>query len=148
MIQLNKQSAFEVKITADKANMAQQTKEPAKNQDNADYQLSDKERNKLSSKGADQNVEKATNSEMPEYIAKMIEQLKELKQRLEEQKEQLTQLQAQSDQEDEAIQAQIEAQANIVSSTQSQVIALVQMISQAMKDAGITDSGALVSAIV
>ena len=148
MIQLNKQSAFEVKITADKANMAQQTKEATKNQDNADYQLSDKERNKLSSKGADQNVEKATNSEMPEYIAKMIEQLKELKQLLGEQKEQLTQLQAQSDQEDEAIQAQIEAQANIVSSTQSQVIALVQMISQAMKDAGITDAGALVSAIV
>ena len=148
MIQLNKQSAFDVKITADKANMAQQTKEPTKNQDNADYQLSDKERNELSSKGADQNVEKATNSEMPEYIAKMREQLKELKQRLEEQKEQLTQLQAQSDQEDEAIQAQIEAQANIVSSTQSQVIALVQMISQAMKDAGITDAGALVSAIV
>ena len=52
MLQLNKQSAFEVKITADKANMAQQTKEPTKNQDNADYQLSDKERNKLSSKGA------------------------------------------------------------------------------------------------
>lgn len=148
MIQLNKHSAFEVKITADKANMAQQTKEPAKNQDNADYQLSDKERNKLSSKEAQQNVEKATNSEMPEYIAKMIEQLKELKQQLEEQKEQLTQLQAQSDQEDEAIQAQIEAQANIVSSTQSQVIALVQMIGQAMKDAGITDAGALVSAIV
>lgn len=148
MIQLNKHSAFEVKITADKANMAQQTKEPAKNQDNADYQLSDKERNKLSSKEAQQNVEKATNSEMPEYIAKMIEQLKELKQRLEEQKEQLTQLQAQSDQEDEVLKAQIEAQANIVSSTQSQVIALVQMISQAMKDSGITDSGALVSAIV
>lgn len=148
MIQLNKQSAFEVKITADKANMAQQTKEPAKNQDSADYQLSDKERNKLSSKEAQQNVEKATNSEMPEYIAKMIEQLKELKQRLEEQKEQLTQLQAQSDQEDEVLKAQIEAQANIVSTIQSQIVTLVQTISQAMKDAGVTDAGALVSAMV
>ena len=148
MIQLNKHSAFDVKIAAKKINVAQQTKETTKNKDNADYQLSDRERNKLSGKEADQNVEKTTNSEMPEYIAKMIEQLKELKQLLEEQKEQLTQLQAQSDQEDEAIQAQIEAQANIVSSTQSQVIALVQMISQAMKDAGITDAGALVSAIV
>ncbi len=148
MIQLNKQSAFEVKITADKANMAQQTKEPAKNQDNADYQLSDKERNKLSSKGAVQNVEKSTNSEMPEYIAKMIEQLKELKQQLEQQKERLTQLQAQLDQEDEVIQAQIEAQANVVSTIQSQIVSLVQIISQAMKDAGVTDAGALVSAMV
>lgn len=148
MIQLNKHSAFDIKITAEKTNIAQQTKETTKNQDNADYQLSDRERNKLSGKETQKNAEKTTNSEMPEYIAKMIEQLKELKQLLEEQKEQLTQLQAQSDQEDEAIQAQIEAQANIVSSTQSQVIALVQMISQAMKDAGITDAGALVSAIV
>ncbi|MFP3350654.1 hypothetical protein R0K04_04450 [Pseudoalteromonas sp. SIMBA_153] len=148
MIQLNKHSAFDIKITAEKTNIAQQTKETTKNQDNADYQLSDRERNKLSGKETQQNAEKTANSEMPEYIAKMIEQLKELKQLLEEQKEQLTQLQAQSDQEDEAIQAQIEAQANIVSSTQSQVIALVQMISQAMKDAGITDAGALVSAIV
>ncbi len=148
MIQLNKHSAFDVKITAEKTNIAQQTKETTKNKDNADYQLSDKERNKLSGKKAEQNAEKTASSEMPEYIAKMIEQLKELKQLLEEQKEQLTQLQAQSDQEDEAIQAQIEAQANIVSSTQSQVIALVQMIGQAMKDAGITDAGALVSAIV
>ena len=148
MIQLNKQSAFEVKITADKANMAQQTKEATKNQDNADYQLSYKERNELSSKGAEQNAEKTANSEMPEYIAKMIEQLKELKQQLEQQKELLSQLKTQSDPEDEVIQAQIEAQANIVSSTQSQVVALVQMISQAMKDAGITDAGALVSAIV
>ena len=136
MIQLNKHSAFDIKITAEKTNIAQQTKETTKNQDNADYQLSDRERNKLSGKETQKNSEKTTNSEMPEYIAKMIEQLKELKQLLEEQKEQLTQLQAQSDQEDEAIQAQI------------QVIALVQMISQAMKDAGITDAGALVSAIV
>jgi seryl-tRNA synthetase len=148
VIQLNKYSAFDVKITAEKTNIAQQTKDTTKNQDNTDYQLSDKERNKLSGKEAEQNAEKATNSEMPEYIAKMIEQLKELKQQLEEQKEQLTQLQAQFDPEDEVIQAQIEAQANIVSSTQSQVVALVQMISQAMKDAGITDAGALVSAIV
>lgn len=148
MIQLNKHSAFYVKITAEKTNIALQTKDTTKNQDNADYQLSDKERNKLSSKEAQQNVEKATNSEMPEYIAKMIEQLKELKQQLEEQKEQLSQLKTQYDPEDEVIQAQIEAQANIVSSTQSQVIALVQMIGQAMKDAGITDAGALVSAIV
>ena len=148
MIQLNKHSAFDVKITAEKTNIAQQTKDTTKNQDNTDYQLSDKERNKLSGKEAEQNAEKTANSEMPEYIAKMIEQLKELKQQLEEQKEQLTQLQAQFDPEDEVIQAQIEAQANIVSSTQSQVVALVQMISQAMKDAGITDAGALVSAIV
>jgi len=148
VIQLNKHSAFDIKITAEKTNTAQQTKEKVKNQDTADYQLSDRERNKLSGKETQQKAEKTTNSEIPEYIAKMIEQLKELKQLLEEQKEQLTQLQAQSDQEDEAIQAQIEAQANIVSSTQSQVIALVQMISQAMKDAGITDAGALVSAIV
>ena len=148
MIQLNKNSAFDVKITAEKTNIAQQTKDTTKNQDNTDYQLSDKERNKLSGKEAEQNAEKATNSEMPEYIAKMIEQLKELKQQLEQQKEQLTQLQAQFDPENEVIQAQIEAQANIVSSTQSQVVALVQMISQAMKDAGITDAGALVSAIV
>jgi predicted PurR-regulated permease PerM len=148
VIQLNKNSAFDVKITAEKTNIAQQTKDTTKNQDNTDYQLSDKERNKLSGKEAEQNAEKATNSEMPEYIAKMIEQLKELKQQLEQQKEQLTQLQAQFDPENEVIQAQIEAQANIVSSTQSQVVALVQMISQAMKDAGITDAGALVSAIV
>ncbi|KYL35327.1 MULTISPECIES: hypothetical protein [Pseudoalteromonas] len=148
MIQLNKHSAFDVKITAEKTNIAQQTKDTTKNQYNTGYQLSDKERNKLSGKEAEQNAEKTANSEMPEYIAKMIEQLKELKQQLEEQKEQLTQLQAQFDPEDEVIQAQIEAQANIVSSTQSQVVALVQMISQAMKDAGITDAGALVSAIV
>jgi|TARA_Y100000780_G_scaffold121568_1_gene109653 seryl-tRNA synthetase len=148
VIQLNKHSAFDVKITAEKTNIAQQTKDTTKNQYNTGYQLSDKERNKLSGKEAEQNAEKTANSEMPEYIAKMIEQLKELKQQLEEQKEQLTQLQAQFDPEDEVIQAQIEAQANIVSSTQSQVVALVQMISQAMKDAGITDAGALVSAIV
>ena len=86
MIQLNKHSAFDVKIAAEKINVAQQTKEATKNKDNADYQLSDRERNKLSGKEADQNVEKTTNSEMPEYIAKMIEQLKELKQLLEEQK--------------------------------------------------------------
>jgi len=148
VIQLNIHSAFDVKITAEKTNIAQQTKDTTKNQYNTGYQLSDKERNKLSGKEAEQNAEKTANSEMPEYIAKMIEQLKELKQQLEEQKEQLTQLQAQFDPEDEVIQAQIEAQANIVSSTQSQVVALVQMISQAMKDAGITDAGALVSAIV
>ena len=148
MIQLNKHSAFDIKITAEKTNTAQQTKEKVKNQDTADYQLSDRERNKLSGKEAEQKAEKTTNSEMPEYIAKMIEQLKELKQQLEQQKELLSQLKTQSDPEDEVIQAQIEAQANIVSSTQSQVVALVQMISQAMKDAGITDAGALVSAIV
>lgn len=143
MIQLNKHSAFDVKITDEKTNIALQTKDTTKNQDSAHYQLSDKERNKLSGKEAEQNAEKTANSEMPEYIAKMIEQLKELKQRLEEQKEQLSQLKTQPDQEDA-----VEAQANIVSSTQSQVVALVQMISQAMKDAGITDAGALVSAIV
>ena len=70
--------------TAEKTNIAQQTKETTKNQDNADYQLSDRERNKLSGKEAEQKAEKTTNSEMPEYIAKMIEQLKELKQLLEE----------------------------------------------------------------
>ena len=148
MIQLNKHSAFDVKITAEKTNIAQQTKDTTKNQDNADYQLSDRERNKLSGKETQQNAEKTTNSEMPEYIAKMIEQLKELKQQLEEQKEQLTQLQAQSDQEDEVLKAQIEAQANIVSTIQSQIVTLVQTISQAMKDAGVTDAGALVSAMV
>ena len=34
MIQLNKHSAFDIKITAEKTNIAQQTKETTKNQDN------------------------------------------------------------------------------------------------------------------
>lgn len=148
MIQLNKHSAFDVRITAEKTHIAQQTKDTTKNQDNTDYQLSEKERNKLSGKEAEQNAEKTANSDMPEYIAKMIEQLKKLKQQLEQQKELLNQLKAQSDQQDEVIQAKIEAQANIVSSTQSQIVALAQLISQAMKDAGITDAGALVSVLV
>ena len=85
---------------------------------------------------------------MPDHIAKMIEQLKKIKEQIEQQKEQLEKLKALDNQQDEAVKAQVEAQTNMIVSMQAQMGSLVQTIAEAMKEAGITDTGALVSAMV
>ena len=123
-----------------------------KSNDATGYRLSEKELDKLSGREAKQKAEKAASSDMPEHIAKMIEQLEKLKQQLELQKQQLLKLKALDNQQDEAVKAQVKAQAkaqaNIVTSIQTQMVSLVQTISDAMKEAGVTDPGTLISAMV
>lgn len=119
-----------------------------KSNDATGYRLSEKELDKLSGKEAKQAAEKAASSDLPEHIAKMIEQLEQLKQQLELQKQQLLKLKALDNQQDEAVKAQIKMQTDMVSSIQNQMITLAKAISDAMKEAGITDPGALISAMV
>lgn len=119
-----------------------------KSNDATGYRLSEKELDKLSGREAKQKAEKAASSDMPEHIAKMIEQLEKLKQQLELQKQQLLKLKALDNQQDEAVKAQVEAQTNMIVSMQAQMGSLVQTIAEAMKEAGITDTGSLVSAMV
>ncbi|MFU2512061.1 MAG: hypothetical protein ACTH4U_05885 [Pseudoalteromonas prydzensis] len=128
--------------------IASPSESTVKSNDTTGYRLSEKELDKLSGREAKQEAEKAASSDMPEHIAKMIEQLEKLKQQLELQKEQLLKLKALDNQQDEAVKAQVKAQANIVASIQTQMVSLVQTISDAMKEAGVTDPGTLISAMV
>lgn len=119
-----------------------------KSNDATGYRLSEKELDKLSGKEAKQAAEKAASSDLPEHIAKMIEQLEKLKEQLEQQKQQLLKLKALDNQQDEAVKAQIKMQTDMVSSIQNQMITLAKAISDAMKEAGVTDTGVLISAMI
>ena len=125
-----------------------QASEPSvKSNDVAGYRLSKKELDKLSGREDKQEVEQAASADLPDHIAKMVEQLKKLKEQLELQKEQLLKLKTLDNQQDEAVKAQVKAQANLVASLQNQVLTLLKTISDAMKDAEISNPGALLSAL-
>ncbi|CAM4009496.1 MULTISPECIES: hypothetical protein [Pseudoalteromonas] len=111
------------------------------------YKLTSTERDKLSGRAAQQTAEQDKNNDLPEYIQKMIEQLERLKQQLEQAKEQLSKLQAQQNQDDEAVKAQVEMQVKMVMELQTQMMTLSQSIGEAMKDAGVSDPGVLLSAM-
>ena len=87
-------------------------------------------------------------SELPVAIQKMLAQLELLKEQLEQAKEQLAKLQASENQQDDAVKTQIEIQLEIVMGLQNQVMSLSQAIADAMKEAGISDPGVLISALV
>ncbi len=119
-----------------------------KSNDTTGYRLSEKELDNLSGRETKEKAEKEASSDMPDHIAKMIEQLKKIKEQIELQKQQLLKLKALDNQQDEAVKAQVKAQANLVTSIQTQMVSLVQTISDAMKEAGVTDPGTLISAMV
>lgn len=127
--------------------IASPSESTVKSNDTTGYRLSEKELDNISGRETKEKAEKEANSDMPDHIAKMIEQLKKIKEQIEQQKEQLEKLKALDNQQDEAVKAQVEAQTNMIVSMQAQMGSLVQTIAEAMKEAGVTDTGALVSAI-
>ncbi len=104
--------------------------------------------NKLSGREVEPAQKEEVSSELPAHIRKMVEQLEKLKEQLELAKEQLAKLQALKNQEDEAVKVQVETQTKMVMEIQTQVMTLSQSISDALKEAGISDPGVLMSVLV
>ena len=112
------------------------------------YKLSSQEMNKLSGREVEPAQKEEVSSELPAHIRKMVEQLEKLKEQLELAKEQLAKLQALKNQEDEAVKVQVETQTKMVMEIQTQIMTLSQSISEALKEAGISDPGVLMSVLV
>ena len=104
--------------------------------------------NKLSGREVEPTQKEEVSSELPEHIRKMVEQLEKLKEQLELAKEQLAKLQALKNQEDEAVKVQVETQTKMVMEIHTQIMSLSQSISDALKEAGISDPGVLMSVLV
>lgn len=112
------------------------------------YKLNSQEMGKLSGRETEPTQKKEITSELPAHIRKMVEQLEKLKEQLELAKEQLAKLQALKNQEDEAVKVQVKTQTKMVMEIQMQIISLSQSISDALKEAGISDPGVLMSVLV
>ncbi|KTG18874.1 hypothetical protein AUR67_17105 [Pseudoalteromonas sp. XI10] len=112
------------------------------------YKLSNQEMNKLSGREVEPAQKEEVSSELPAHIRKMVEQLEKLKEQLELAKEQLAKLQALKNQEDEAVKVQVETQTKMVMEIQTQIMSLSQSISDALKEAGISDPGVLMNVLV
>jgi len=110
------------------------------------YRLSKDEQNKLAGR-AEKQLPKADEPDVPDHIKRMIEQLEKLKEQLELAKERLAELKQHKDSQSDAMQQQIEIQSEMVMELEKQVITLIQGIGDAMKEAGISDPGVLLSII-
>lgn len=118
------------------------------NSSKVDYKLSSQEMNTLSGREVEPTKKDEITRELPAHIRKMVEQLEKLKEQLELAKEQLAKLQALKNQEDEAVKVQVETQTKMVMEIQTQIMSLSQSISDALKEAGISDPGVLMSVLV
>ncbi len=123
-------------------------KSTAKDDTTSDYRFSIAERATLSGQQTAETKAQEKKSELPAAIQKMLAQLELLKEQLEQAKEQHAKLQASENQQDDAVKTQIEIQLEIVMGLQNQVMSLSQAIADAMKEAGISDPGVLISALV
>ncbi|MDP2633568.1 MULTISPECIES: hypothetical protein [unclassified Pseudoalteromonas] len=111
------------------------------------YRLSKEEQNKLTGH-EEKRTAKAEELDVPDHIKRMIEQLEKLKEQLELAKERLTELKQHKDSQSDALQLQIEIQSEMVMVLEQQVITLMQDIGDAMKEAGVSDPGVLLSILV
>ncbi|MBE0370204.1 hypothetical protein [Pseudoalteromonas aurantia] len=110
------------------------------------FRLSQKDREQLSNTDDSEQV-KSKKDGLPQHIQKMLEQIERIKEQIKEEEERLVKLKNQTDLNEDTKKDMILQQANYIAQLQMNLLTLVDNVKEAMKDAGITDPGVLISAI-
>lgn len=116
------------------------------NNNKASHQLSQKDRERLNDTDEQTKV-KSKKDSLPQHIQKMIEQIQELKEQIKVETERLIEIKARADLEKEMQQEMELQQSNYIAQLQLNLVSLVDNVKNALKDAGITDPGVLISAM-
>ncbi|TMP39920.1 hypothetical protein CWB96_16635 [Pseudoalteromonas citrea] len=112
----------------------------------AAYQLSARDQKRLNDNGEEEEVESKKDS-LPQHIQKMLEQIERIKEQIEEEEIRLAELKARTDIEKQVKQDMELQQAGYIGQLHTNLMSMVENVREAMKDAGITDPGVLISAM-
>ena len=112
----------------------------------ASHQLSERDLKQLSNSEKEEKTGSKKDS-LPLHIQKMLEQIEKIKEQIEQEQQRLVELKARSDLNDQVKQDMLLQQANYVAQLQTQLFSMAENVREALKDAGITDPGVLISAM-
>ncbi|KAF7764736.1 hypothetical protein PCIT_b0791 [Pseudoalteromonas citrea] len=110
------------------------------------YQLSASDKKRLNNDGEEEKVESKKDS-LPQHIQKMIEQIERIKEQIEEEETRLLELKARTDIDKQVKQDMELQQASYIGQLHTNLMSMVENVREAMKEAGITDPGVLISAL-
>lgn len=97
---------------------------------------------------AEADIKQSLREQLPAHIQKMLEQIERVKEQIDQARERLRTLQNEQDPNDEeAHKAMLESQRNLVANMEVQLMQMTQAVTEALKEAGISDPGILLSAL-
>ena len=98
---------------------------------------------------AKEEIEEAESEiELPEHIKKIMEQIERLKERIELERKALAELKANQQMDDDVKEAMITMKLEMIAEMTTQKLDLMMQLTDALKEAGITDPGVLIRTLV
>ncbi|TMO90177.1 hypothetical protein [Pseudoalteromonas ruthenica] len=97
---------------------------------------------------AEADIKQSLREQLPAHTQKMLEQIERVKEQIDQARERLRTLQNEQDPNDEeAHKTMLESQRNLVANMEVQLMQMTQAVTEALKEAGISDPGILLSAL-